>query len=314
MNCTWLCSPNNRARRSALKARQSLTALQPAPRLTASRPHHNTTTPVAVERTISHITRRRRARQTRLRELAREEASYVTATGEETGVACPVCGRNVRGDRDVIEAHVDACLAHESRRVEIERNGVIVQGAQVSDDTEVDIDGDLVSGGGSDDGEQRSVRTRVVTTANLRGTGIHVRTQTHDTEEDIDIDGTDDAIFGDPQFGEEDVVGLNDDLGGNSGTINTDGKEGERSNHDRQPRKAWGSEGSLPQSRAPSDSHSGDMPVDNEWSGGNIISDAENDRLDLAILAARKRGDHLTLMAALENKIKSIVRPGFVVY
>jgi len=222
-----------------------------------------------------------------------------------------VCGRNVRGDRDVIEAHVDACLAHESRCLEIERNGVIVQGTQVSEDTEVDIDGALVvSGGGSDDGEQRSVRTRVITTASLRGTGIHVRTQTQDTEEDIDIDGTDDFIFGDPQFGEEDVVGLDDHLGDNSGTIDTDGKVGERSNHDRQPRKTWGSEGSL-LSRAPSNSH---VPVENEWSGGNIISDAENDRFDVAILAARKRGDHLTLIAALENKIKSIVRPGFVIY
>ena len=311
MNYTWPCSPSNKTRRSARKARQSLTALQPAPRLTASRPHHNTTTPVAVERTISHIIRRRRARQTRLRDLAREEASYLEEAGEDAGVACPVCAQTVRGDKDVVEAHVDACLAHESRRVEIERYGVI-RGTQVSEEMEVDVDGELVNGGGGDEGEQGSVRTRVITTASLRGTGIHVRTQMQDTEEDIDIDGTGDAIFGDAQFGEEDVVGVSDDTSDNPEAIDIDGEEGERSNHDRQRRNAPGSAGSQNGTR--SNPRSEDKPAEHERSDGNIISVVEDDRLDLAILAARKRGDHLTLVAALEAKIKSIVRPDFFVH
>ncbi|KAL4076220.1 hypothetical protein J3A83DRAFT_4357334 [Scleroderma citrinum] len=299
--------PSNKSRRSALKARQSLIALQPAPRLTASRPHHDTTTSVAVERTIAHITRRRRARQTRLRELAREEASYLAEEGEDAGIACPVCGRNVRGDRDVVEAHVDMCLAHESRRAEIERESAAMPGTQGSEDTEVDIDGDLVIGdGGGDKAEQGSVRTRVIMAASLRGTGIHVRTQTQDTEDDIDVDGMDDAIFGDAQFGEADVVGLTDDNDGDPKDIDIDGKKGERSNHDRHGQNAGASEGSFWQSRAPLNSRLGNMLVAPPKTSTDMISDTENDKLDLAILAARESGNHLTLIAALEMKIKSI--------
>lgn len=37
-------------------------------------------------------------------------------TGEE--INCPVCNVVVGGDQDVVDAHVDACLAHESQRLE----------------------------------------------------------------------------------------------------------------------------------------------------------------------------------------------------
>ena len=37
-------------------------------------------------------------------------------TGEE--ITCPVCSVTVRGDRDVVDAHVDTCLAHENQRME----------------------------------------------------------------------------------------------------------------------------------------------------------------------------------------------------
>lgn len=36
-------------------------------------------------------------------------------------VICPVCSRGVRGDQEIIETHVDACLADENRRSEEER-------------------------------------------------------------------------------------------------------------------------------------------------------------------------------------------------
>jgi hypothetical protein len=56
-----------------------------------------------------------------------EDGRHIRATwangnwdGSE-GTVCPVCGQVVRGDRDVIEAHVDSCLAHESRRLEEEQ-------------------------------------------------------------------------------------------------------------------------------------------------------------------------------------------------
>jgi hypothetical protein len=37
-------------------------------------------------------------------------------TGET--IVCPVCLATVRGDQDVVDAHVDSCLANESRRTE----------------------------------------------------------------------------------------------------------------------------------------------------------------------------------------------------
>lgn len=36
-------------------------------------------------------------------------------------IICPICSRAVRGDQDVVDAHVDSCLADESRRLEEER-------------------------------------------------------------------------------------------------------------------------------------------------------------------------------------------------
>ena len=37
-------------------------------------------------------------------------------TGRE--IICPICSTTVRGDEDVVDAHVDACLADESLRQE----------------------------------------------------------------------------------------------------------------------------------------------------------------------------------------------------
>ncbi|KAI6034492.1 hypothetical protein PISMIDRAFT_672636 [Pisolithus microcarpus 441] len=280
---------SNKIRRSALKARQSLTALQPAPRLISSRSHHSITTPVAVERTIAHITRRRRARQTRLRELAREEAAYLA----REDIGCPVCGQNVRGDRDVVEAHVDACLAYESRRAEIEQRREILQGTQVSEDLEVEVDDD---GGPDNDGNgDGSVRTRVITAASLRGTGIQVCKQTQDTEEDIDIDGTDDAAFGGAQFGEADVVGLTED---GFDEVHMIRQDGECSNHNRQGLQGLTRSSTSIKSRTPPRS-------DSRLGSTTPTSESSMDELDLAVLAARSRGDHLALITALEAKINS---------
>lgn len=65
-------------------------------------------------------------------------------------IVCPVCGQVVRGDRDVIEAHVDSCLAHESRRLEEAQQGE-AQGWE----EEIDVVGEA--------------RLRATDGANLRG-------------------------------------------------------------------------------------------------------------------------------------------------
>ncbi|KAI9574794.1 hypothetical protein HD554DRAFT_107326 [Boletus coccyginus] len=286
--------PSANKRRSALKARQSLTVLRPLPRIRASSSSpsvtilaNTNTTPTAIERAIGYITRRRKARHARLRELAKEEATWlsrhsagdVDPEGETAGVVCPVCLQPVRGDRDVVEAHVDACLAYESRRAQVEREHERMIGlVRGNEDANVDVDIDT----GWD--REGSVRTRVITNASLRGTGIHIRPSTMDTEDDIDIDGTDDAVFGGAQFGEADVLKVESEA-------DVDGVENvdQLSNHDRQTQAA-----------TPTDASSLSRPRG---------SDEDMDKLDLAILIARSRGDNLALVAALEAKLNATPAP-----
>ena len=90
-----------------------------------------------------------------------EEGRQVRASwgaGVGDGIVCPVCGVDVRGDRDVVEAHVDSCLAHEGRRLEEERR-------VAEEDVDISIDGD------GDD-----MRLRATDGANLRGwsAGYHM--------------------------------------------------------------------------------------------------------------------------------------------
>lgn len=48
-------------------------------------------------------------------------------------MACPVCSATVRGDEDVVDAHVDACLAHESRRQEEVRQTELLHRRAIED-------------------------------------------------------------------------------------------------------------------------------------------------------------------------------------
>lgn len=62
------------------------------------------------------IKRHRKQRFSKLKELAREEEGLKprntwSRQGDATGIRCPVCEEHVTGDADVLEAHVDACLA-----------------------------------------------------------------------------------------------------------------------------------------------------------------------------------------------------------
>jgi hypothetical protein len=238
-------------------------------------------------------------------------------------VTCPVCSQLVRGDRDVVDAHVDACLAYESRRAQVERERERTIGLlRGNEDVDVDVNVNVDVGWGGDAGEgEGSVRTRVITNASLRGTGIHIRSSMLDTEDDIDIDGMDDAIFGDAQFGEADVVrvgspsrtrveldahevNVNMGVDAVSDNKNRDADIRERSNHDRETPpdlvgegKQKAASGSRSQSRSLGSQSQPEDPT---------YSDA--DKLDLAILAARSREDQLALITALEAKLNAIVR------
>ncbi|KAG2156328.1 hypothetical protein DEU56DRAFT_230240 [Suillus clintonianus] len=260
--------PGNRARRSALKARKSLTTSISS----------SSTSPSAIDKTIQIITRRRKARHVRLKELAKKHEAESWISEVEGGTSCPVCAQVVRGDRDVIEAHVDACLTHESTRLERER----------LHDEEEDLD---IGGGGG------SVRTRVINSASLRGTGIHVRTSnTLDVEDEVDIDGEDEAVFGEAQFGEADVLALpssdrdlhpeNEDA-----DVDIDGQLGTA--QERQTLRHLIVEGKV-------------LVKWTDSIESKVVQPTEMDQLDLDIFTARSRNDPSALIVALENKLKTL--------
>ncbi|KAG1873740.1 hypothetical protein DFJ58DRAFT_759950 [Suillus subalutaceus] len=258
--------PSNRARRSALKARKHLTTSIPS-----------STSPSAVDKTIQIITRRRKARHLRLKELAKEHETVSWVMEVEGGTSCPVCAQVVRGDRDVVEAHVDACLTHESTRLEQERLR----------DEEEDIHIGGVGG---------SIRTRVITSASLRGTGIHIRTSNSlDIEDEVDIDGEDEAVFGEAQFGEADVLALpssDRDLHpeNEDNDVDIDGHIGTA--QERQTLRHLIVEGKVL------------MKTDSIE--GKVIQPIEIEQLDLDIITARSRNDPSALILALENKLKAL--------
>lgn len=78
---------------------------------------------------IQAIKRHRKQRHTRLRDLTRDLDGDATSSGTTSRdsffrrlaageIQCPVCMASIRGDDDVVEAHIDACLAHQARQTE----------------------------------------------------------------------------------------------------------------------------------------------------------------------------------------------------
>ena len=82
---------------------------------------------------IQTIKRHRKQRHSRLRDLTRDlddEATTALESGSSRDafgrrvnneqLECPVCMKAVHGDDDVLEAHIDSCLAEQARRTEVE--------------------------------------------------------------------------------------------------------------------------------------------------------------------------------------------------
>lgn len=91
-----------------------------------------------------------------------------------------MCNSTVRGDDDVVNAHVDACVADEARKQEEERQRELLR--QQEEDEDLDVGGPI----------------------DIRGTGFHTRSNEPDIDEDVDIDGDDD--YGEVQFTEGDIL------------------------------------------------------------------------------------------------------------
>ena len=128
---------SSRDRRSAARARRSLSSLN-------QRVGLGDTLSLS-SKTIQVVRRHRKQRHTRLRELTRDEedegTSHAGFAGRDGAPVCPVCLRRVPGDQDMVEAHIDACLAHESLRVAQEESERASQEDALED---IDIGGDSV--------------------------------------------------------------------------------------------------------------------------------------------------------------------------
>jgi len=217
--------PSSRTRRSAIKARKSIVTRRDSVEQT--------------DKTIQTIKRHRKQRHAKLKEMAKEEEGNSTRdswingfTGRE--IICPICSATVRGDEDVVDAHVDACLADESRRQEEVRQRDLQHRRAIEEVIRDDYGEDESLGNYVGDlrGQLDYFRQ---TSGNFNpcarpGAGFHTRNRNEqDVEEELDIDGDDKAVFGDAQFTEGDVLSAHTERGSIEGdfqvNIEDDGED-----------------------------------------------------------------------------------------
>ncbi|KAH8830268.1 hypothetical protein DL96DRAFT_1525614 [Flagelloscypha sp. PMI_526] len=249
---------SSRNRRSAQKARQSI-SLQSSSRSDDAM------------KMLQDIKRRRKQRGTKLKEIALQAEDDPPPNAQRRGrnsienIVCPVCSQNVSGTDEQVEEHIDMCLmtAASHAAQEMEQAGQEQQHQQQLED------GD----GGAFVGD-------------LQGAGFHRRNQHDvDVEDDIDIDGDDEAQYGRAQFNEGDILGLNEntevDIGGDR--------------NDEQALRDLISEGKIVKR--------GDI-AEAKGEIEEVIGLADADKAEARITQAKMSGDPVQLIAALEDKVK----------
>ncbi|OCH94305.1 hypothetical protein OBBRIDRAFT_770047 [Obba rivulosa] len=284
----------SRSRRSAVKARKSIRRTEASSRSIAS---SSQVTLEQIEHTLRTLKKHRKQRYAKLKELTfeDEDAPWWGAGRGAEATACPVCGRMVPGDTDVVEAHVDACIAHMS----------ILEGQSSAQrrDGEADIDVDI-------DGNE-SMRSGVMEGVSLRGLGFSTRNRTQqDIEDEVDIDGMDDVAFGAPQFTEDDVllpssdlkrqqdedVDVDIDYDENAASVKPEpgGDEGEKT------LRELVAEGKVVRRRV-------EAVEEVKRTMDEVMGVGEAEEVDRAVETARKAGDNLALIQALQNKINLMI-------
>ncbi|KAK7470378.1 hypothetical protein VKT23_001805 [Stygiomarasmius scandens] len=255
-----------------------------------------------VTKTLQAIKRNRKQRHARLREMTREDdEDYSHSTGRGSrrsqgrDFVCPVCLTSLQGDDDVLDAHVDACVAGEGRRLEEERERRAREEAASRAAAIQDEDTRWQDDAGGHVGD-------------VTGTGFHTRDpNARDVEEEVDIDGDDAVIFGDAQFTEGDILGTSSESvrtrepSQDDTQVDIEGDEHEAEPPEKTLRDLI-AEGKATRQGAPSDS-----PEAVKQKVEEVIGVAESDKLDLAILTARRRGNQVALITALEDKLKLLV-------
>jgi hypothetical protein len=282
----------------------------------------SSTTDEQLTKTIQIIQRHRKQRHTRFKEMAREEeegysersrwARRTDATTNE--VICPVCSQGIRGDQEVIDAHVDTCLAEESRRLE---EVSVRRTAQDSVVVDVDDWSDMLDSVPPDGavGHVGNVRGIFLTiflsrkTDHNPGTGFHTRDPTsRDVDDEIDIDGDDQGTYGEAQFTEGDILPVDE---GNQHTSETEDVDIDIDGDQPMVCSARNSlrdliaEGRVIQ---PQRVH-GEMPdgTSVEVEVDEVLKVSDVEKLDSSILQAKQKGDKRALVAPLEDKIKQLV-------
>ncbi|KAJ7068607.1 hypothetical protein C8F01DRAFT_977914, partial [Mycena amicta] len=237
----------------------------------------------------------------RLRETWRRRGPGA-ATGGPCEIVCPVCMVSVRGDTDVLEAHVDACLADQARRLEEERREHMEHRRAAVRMSVDDVD--------EDNGPGHVGNVRGFTSSSLQhsshtltlqpGTGFATRDpRANDVDDEIDVDGDDEAVFGEAQFTEDDVVRafppperIRPSDVGEEMDVDVDGEE------------------TLRELVAQGKVTSRERPAQQVLVGVGVEArddeDADADKLELAILAAKNRGDQASLVGLLQSKIKML--------
>jgi hypothetical protein len=123
----------------------------------------------------------------------------------------------------------------------------------------------------------------------------------------VDVDGDDEAVFGDAQFTEGDILGLADDTHPVEGLdveieVEIEGDSDTETQKEQKTLRDLVAEGKVVRRRTPAEGVEAAKAKMEEVMG---LGDA--DRMDLAVLAARKQGNASSLISALENKIKQLV-------
>jgi E3 ubiquitin-protein ligase RNF220 len=130
---------------------------------------------------------------------------------------------------------------------------------------------------------------------NPQGTGFHTRNRDQqDVEEEIDIDGDDQAAFGEAQFTERDIIPVNENVGVVDEDVDVD-IEGDRVQQEQLR---------LRELVATSLGQSADI---RRFNAEDTDSVGEADRIEMAIISARQRGDKAGLILALEVKVTELV-------
>lgn len=141
------------------------------------------------------------------------------------------------------------------------------------------------------------------------GLGFHTRDHNNqDVDDEIDVDGDDEAVFGDAQFTEGDILGLTNDHHAEDNEIRgvqVDGDSDEEdANRERKTLRDLVAEGRVVRRRA---DHEGVDAVKAKMEEVMGVGDA--DKMDIAIHVARRKNNPSALIQALEDKIKQLVSP-----